>query len=88
MPHFLERQTAVNTYRGNVSLLQCIYLIFDERNQRTNDQREAIMHEPWHLKTNAFSTTGRQQRNGILARKYVGNNLLLSGPKSRKTPMF
>lgn len=63
-------------------------LIFHQRNQRSNDQAKAASREGRQLEANAFSTSGRQKREGVSTCRQVQHRAYLMRPKLVVPPMF
>ena len=55
---FVPRQAGVQTHRCDAFGLQLVNLIFHQRDQRRNNNRQAVEHQRWQLVAKRFSTAG------------------------------
>jgi len=78
---FIGIERRVQKCRRDAAGLQRVHLVFHQRNQRRDDDRETVAREGGKLKAKRFATTGRQQREDVPARERILDDLLLQRPE-------
>ena len=76
-------ERGIEKRRRHAARLELIDLILHERDQRRDDDREAVAHERGELETKRLATTGGQQREHILAGESRLANLALERAERR-----
>jgi hypothetical protein len=61
--------------------LQCIHLIFHQRNERRNHNREALAYQSGQLKTKGLAATRWHQHKHIAPGQRIANDLTLQRPE-------
>src|ERR671910_819618 len=67
------------------ALQQGVYLVFHQRDQGRDDDREALLHQRGHLVTEALATPRRHHGERVPAFQDGPNNLLLARPERVET---
>src|SRR6266542_5851766 len=80
---FMSIQSGIQKRRSNPACLQCIDLVFHQRNERRDYNRQTLAHQSWQLKTKRLSAAGWHQREHIAPGKRIVNNRFLERTKIR-----
>ena len=83
-----QSQGAVQIGGPDPVLIERAYLVFHERNQRRNDQRDAFEHECGDLVADAFACARRHDSDRIASLHDRIDDLLLPRPERIVTELF
>jgi len=76
-PRFPRRQRRVQEGRRHAAGLQGVHLVLHQRDQRRYHHRQPGPRHGRQLKAKRLAAAGRQQREHVLARQHIADDLLL-----------
>jgi hypothetical protein len=78
---FARRERGIQERRRNAARLKRVHLVLHQRNERGDNDREAVARERGKLEAKRFAAAGRQQREDVVARQRIADDFLLQWPE-------
>ena len=85
---FSWRERAVIEDRGHAVAGERVHLIFHQRDERRDDDRQAVAHERRRLKAERLASAGRQDDDRIASGEDGVHRFVLQRPERRVAPVL